>query len=386
MSGEHRSRPKILVLTFTPIDREPRALKQIRYFLDRADVTTAGFGPAPVDGVPHVELESSPPARGLMRVPGAYSGMLALRAYRLFDRVKPRNVSAREKLVGGEWDVVIAHDVATLALAREISPRAGILVDLHEYAPRQNENSRLWRLLIAPYFRWICRTQVTEAAAVTTVGQGIVDEYRRRFGFDSTLVVNATPFQDLSPAPVVTPIRLVHSGIPAAPRKLEVMIDAVKATRTAVTLDLYLIKDGSEYYRSLVDRAGADPRITFQDPVPYAELVGTLNRYDVGLSVIAPTTFNLAWCLPNKFFDFVQARLGVIVGPSPEMVRFVDEYSIGSVARDFGAEALTEVLDTLTPELVESWKAASDRHARTLSSEEQVKIWGSVVDGVLSRA
>jgi len=386
MSAAVSPRARILVLTYTPIDREPRALKQIRHFQHHADVTTAGFGPAPVEDVPHIELDASPPVRGIMRIPGAYTGLLGLRLYRWFDHVKPRNVAAFTRLSGHEWDVIIAHDVQTLALARALSPRKGILVDLHEYAPRQNENSILWRMLIAPYFRWICRVQVPEAAAVTTVGQGIVDEYRRRFGFESTLVVNATPFQALEPGEVSVPIRLVHSGIPAPARKLEVMIEAVKATSTPVTLDLFLIKDGSEYYQQLLDLAGDDDRIQFREPVPYADLVRTLNGYDVGLSVIAPTTFNLAWCLPNKFFDFIQARLGVIVGPSPEMVRFVEQYGIGAVADDFSAAALSRVLDSLTPQKVAEWKEASHRNARELSSEEQVKVWGAEVDSILEHA
>lgn len=380
----HSARPRILVFTFTPIDREPRALKQINYFKDHADVTTAGFGPAPVAGVPHIELDPTPTPRGLMKVPGVYFGLLGLRQFRLFDRFKPRNVSALDRLKDHEWDVIISHDVATLAVARQLKATAGILVDLHEYAPRQLENSFPWRVMIAPYFRWICRTQVPRAAAVTTVGQGIVDEYRKQFGFESTLVVNATPYQELEPAPVGTPIRLVHSGIPAPARKLDIMIEAVKQTKNAVTLDLYLIKDGSAHYDELVALADGDPRISFRDPVPYAELVTTLNRYDVGLSVIAPTTFNLAWCLPNKFFDFVQARLGVVVGPSPEMVRFVNEFGIGAVADDFTPESLTRVLESLTVEQVTAWKQASNENARELSSEEQVKIWGDVVQGVLA--
>ncbi|GAA3927302.1 glycosyltransferase family 1 protein [Microbacterium soli] len=379
-------RPRILVLTHTPIDREPRALKQINYFAQRADVTTAGFGSAPVEGVPHIELESSPATSGLLRIPGLYTLLLGLRQYRLFDKVKPRNRAALPLLQNGEWDVVIAHDVHTLALAQQLTATKGILLDLHEYAPRQNENSFLWRLLIAPYFRWICRTQVPNAAGVTTVGQGIVDEYRRQFGFESTLVVNATPYQELTPGQVGSTIRMVHSGIPAPARKLEAMIEAVKLTRTDVTLDLYLIKDGSAYYDELVALAGDDPRIFFRDPVPYAELVQTLNQYDVGLSVIAPTTFNLAWCLPNKFFDFIQARLGVIVGPSPEMVAFVERYGIGEVAEGFDGAALAKVLDGLTPETVRNWKEQSHENAHALSSEEQVKIWGEVVDGILARA
>src|SRR5690606_14907249 len=98
--------------------------------------------------------------------------------------------------------------------------------------------------------------------------------------------------------------------------------------------------------------AGDDRRIRFCEPVPYDELVQTLNGYDVGLSIFPPTTFNLAWCLPNKFFDFIQARLGVIVGPSPEMKRFVDEYRVGLVLPDFESAPLAAALEALTPERV----------------------------------
>lgn len=383
---EPSDHPRILILTHTPIGREPRALKQIDYFVDRADVTTAGFGRAPRPGVEHIELDPEPKVRGLFRVPGMYPLLLSLRQYPLLEKVRPRTRDAYTKLKDREWDVIIAHDVQTLGLARRLQSRRGILVDLHEYAPRQNEFSTLWRLLIAPYYRWICRTMVPEAASVTTVGQGIVDEYKRIFGFEPTLVVNATPFHDLEPKKPSSPIRLVHSGIPAPARKLEVMIEAVKATTNHVTLDLFLIQDGSAYYEHLVRLADDDPRITFQQPVPYEQLVSTLNEYDVGLSVIAPTTFNLAWCLPNKFFDFVQARLGVVVGPSPEMARFVDRYRIGAVADDFSSDALRRVLDSLNRQQVTEWKRASHDHARELSSDVQVKVWGAEVDRILNQS
>jgi len=118
--------------------------------------------------------------------------------------------------------------------------------------------------------------------------------------------------------------------------------------------------------------------------VPYRDLIRTLNGYDLGLSIFPPTTFNLAWCLPNKFFDFVQARLGVIVGPSPEMVRFVEEYGIGLVLPDFEPSSLAAALESLTAERVAAWKAASAAHAAALSSESQAGIWEELITRVLS--
>lgn len=381
---ETLTRPRVLVMTYTPIAREPRALKQIHLLQKDYEVTTAGFGPAPVSGIEHVQFTVEAAHDGSLFGRLRYPALLALRWYRLLNRLTLRDRAAFSQLSGGEWDVVIAHDVQTVSVANRLRSTRGVLVDLHEYAPRQNEHSFLWRWLIAPYFRWLIRHEVSRAKVVTTVSQGIVDEYRRVFDLETRLVVNATPLQDLLPTPVSWPLRLVHSGIPAPARKLEIMIEAVRQTTADVELDLYLIDDGSPYLDKLKKLAASSDRIRFRDPVPYAELVRTLNGYDVGLSVIAPTTFNLEWCLPNKFFDFIQARLGVIVGPSAEMTRFVNEFGIGAVAKDFTVESLLEVLESLTPELVAEWKNSSMKHARELSSEEQVKVWGDAVEEIIA--
>ncbi len=256
---------------------------------------------------------------------------------------------------------------------------------MHEYAPKQSLPSLKWNLLYQPYYSWLCRTYAARAAAVTTVSSGIVDEYRRVFGFEPTLVVNATPYQDLKIGLVGSPLRLVHSGGIAVQRRLDIMIQGVRESSANVTLDLYLVGGESALMAQLRALAGGDPRIRFREPVPYAELISTLNGYDLGLSIFPPTTFNLAWCLPNKFFDFVQARLDVIVGPSPEMERFVEEYEIGLVLSDFEPSSLAVALESLTAERVAEWKGASGRSVRELSGEEQGKIWGGIVAGMLAR-
>lgn len=380
MSG----RARILVLTYTPFLQEPRALKQVRFLKEAHDVTTAGFGPAPFPDVPHIEIPQGPTYRwGLLgRLLGA--GFLVLHWYRLLAWLNALDRETARLLRGTDWDVVVAHDLKTLDASFALAPRHGVLLDLHEYAPRQAEHDRLWRLLIAPYFTWMCRTQVPRAAAIVTVSQGIVEEYKKQFGFDSTLVVNATPYQDLEPQPTDGPLRLVHSGGVAPQRRLDIMIDGVRGSNADVTLDLYLMDGDPALTEKLKALAGDDARITFRDPVPYKELIRTLNGYDVGLSIFPPTTFNLAWCLPNKFFDFVQARLGVIVGPSPEMSRFVDEYGIGLVLPDFEAASLSAALDALTAEQVAVWKAASADHASALSSESQAAIWERLLAGMLA--
>ena len=234
-------RLRILVLTFTPFVQEPRALKQVRFLRGAHDVTTAGFGAAPFADVPHVEIPELPLQR--WGLPGKLlgAGLLLLHLYRAFAKVKSLDRVAAQLLSDGDWDIVIAHDLKALDAALALQPRHGVVLDLHEYAPRQEEHSFLWRLLIAPYFRWMCCTTVPKAAAIVTVSQGIADEYKRVFGFDSTLVVNATPYADLTARAVGSPLRLVHSGGVAVQRRLDIMIQGVRDSSADVTLDLFLV-------------------------------------------------------------------------------------------------------------------------------------------------
>lgn len=377
-------RLRVLVLTFAPVSSGPRPLKQIRALQERYAITTAGVGPAPAGIDDHIELQKGESA-GFIRK-WLFIAALTLRLHRLAFWASSRNQDAWNKLRDREWDIILNHDVATMTLALRLRARVGVLTDLHEYAPRQAEHDWKWRTLVAPYFRWICRNEVPKADAITSVAGGIAETYLKEYGLATSVVVNATPFYDLEPTPVGTPIRLVHSGVSVPARQIHVMIEAVRDTSADVTLDLFLVNSDHAYYRRLVELSATTDRVTMNEPVPYDQLVGTLNQYDVGLAIFAPVTFNLEWCLPNKFFDYIQARLGVIVGPSPEMVRYINEYGMGSVAPGFDAASLGVALDALTPEAVTHWKQRSVEHAEALSGEHQVEVWVNLVDEIAARA
>src|SRR5690606_41861218 len=62
-------------------------------------------------------------------------------------------------------------------------------------------------------------------------------------------------------------------------RQLEVLLDAVAATYTPLNLDLLLMPNDPPYIEELRARAVEGVRVL--DPVPYAELVSTLNGYDL---------------------------------------------------------------------------------------------------------
>lgn len=375
-----RVRPRLLILSFSPIASDARVLKQVRLFTPDYDVTTCGYGPAPDGVVEHLRIADDAKSWRL------HPRWLLLRQFRRVYEANAAVRAARALLAGHEFDVVLADDADTVPLARSIAPGDRVHVDLHEYAPRQKEELPRWRRFVAPYVRWEVR-RARGAASVTTVGQGLADEYRRRFGLQTEVVTNAAPYAELAPTPVDPdgPLRLVHSGAGLRSRNLHLMIDAVRLAQRPATLDLYLTANDPALIGELREQAARVPGVRVCDPVPYAELIATLNAYDVGVFVLPPVNFNYRWALPNKLFDFVQARLAIVIGPSPEMARVVERHDLGVVAPDFTARGLAAALDGLTPDDVARFKSASDAAARELSAERQVEAWKRAVDTIAGR-
>lgn len=370
-------RPTLLIISFSHLVNDARLLKQIEAFRLDYRVVTCGYGPTPNGVVEHIRLAEEYPVWAYDRL------SLILRQYKRAYWQNPAIADARKRLSGREFDVILANDVDPMGIALELNPTYGVHADLHEYSPRQKEDLLRWRLFVAPFVSWMVRTFVTQANSWSTVSGGLAREYHRVFGFEPQVVTNATPGRDFEVEPVGKPIRLVHSGAALRDRKLEIMIDALEQTNSAVTLDLYLTHNDPAYVQELRERSVQLPTLTVHDPVPYAQLVETLHAYDVGVFVLEPLNFSYRWALPNKLFDFVQARLGMVVGPSPEMVSLVQEHGFGAISDSFTAADLAAQFDALTLDKVTDWKHAANAAAYALSAETQTAKWRIAIERLL---
>lgn len=372
-------RPRILCISLSPLRSDSRVLRQIGVLTEFGDVTTVGFGEAPDGVAEHIRVPD-----GLPTLPQTPLGVLglALRRWRASEIAAPAMRFAQRALAGREFDLVVANEARALGLAHAVAAGAPVWADMHEWAPEERTHILSWRLLVAPLMVHLCATYLPRSAAVSAVCDSIARLYDAEFGVATRVMRNAGPWRDLAPStPVDGRIRLVHSGTAVHGRRIELMIDVVRRLDDRFTLDLYLMPagDGGAYLRFLRERAGGDPRITFHDPVPPATLPDVLNGYDVGVFWIPPTHTNARFALPNKFFDFVQARLAVAVGPSVEMASLVERFGLGAVSDGFEVEDCVASIQALTPERIAAAKRASDAAARELSFETD----GETARGIL---
>jgi glycosyltransferase involved in cell wall biosynthesis len=374
---------RVLLLTFTDLSRDPRVRRHVEALRGEHEIVTCARG-TPPDGVAsHVQLPEH--ADHMPLSPAGVAALLAGRNATAYERV-PAVRETRAALTGADFDVLVANDAVTLPVGLEVAGDRPVVADLHEYAPLEMEEDWRWRLLFQRFAHWICTTYLPSAAAVTTVSPGLADRYRQEFGVDAHVVTNAGPTRNSTGnRPTGRPIRVVHSGNANPNRGIEVMIEAA-AGLDGVQLDLFLVPAPrtGRYLHRLKAIANAAPNVRVLDPVPMDQVVAAMETYDVGLYALQPTSFNNLHALPNKFFDFVQAGLAVVIGPSPDMAELVRQHDLGLVARGFDQHSVRLALKELTTTAVDRWRKNVRSSRGLLSSERQADVLRSVIQEVLA--
>lgn len=361
--------PSVLVLSFSDLARDPRVSRQIDWLASEFSVIAAGTGRPSRSDVRFIPVAA---------VLGGKAAK-AMRGLRLLARRHEKVYwntfgSAFAALEGERPDLLIANDLDALPLMIRLGEIAHspVLFDAHEYAPREFDDSLRWRLLRAPYAIELTKEYLPRAAAVTTVGTAIADEFASLTGVRPEVITNAPSYHpELSPRPAGADgkIRLIHHGGAIASRKIENMLEIAPRLEGRFEFNFMLVENEPAYAAKLKAMAANSPNVHFRPAVPMPELSANLNQYDVGVYLLEPTNFNNKNALPNKFFEFLQGRLAIAIAPTPEMARIVKATGAGVVADDFRPESLAKVINAMTADDVNRHKQAAHAAAREYSAE-----------------
>jgi glycosyltransferase involved in cell wall biosynthesis len=373
---------KVLVISFSDLIHDARVSRQVDFIKRNYQVTVAAYGGKENNGYELIRIEKT---KFTLKHKLISSFFLIFRlhdkAYSLLYQYK----SLIEKLKQ-PFDLIIANDVESLPMAFALKGSAKIIFDAHEYAPRHFEDRLMWRIFFQPFNIYLCKKYIPLVDAMTTVGKGLANEYHKNFGVLPQVITNATWYSEIEPSPTENnKIKLIHHGGSTPSRKLELMIEMMKHLDDRFTLDLMLIipqmasSKTSNYINHLKQLAASDPRIRFLPPMKSEELVTFINRYDIGVFLLPPVNFNYANTLPNKLFDFIQARLAIAIGPTPEMAEIVNKYDIGVVSEDFTPIKLAAKLNALTEEKLRLYKEQSRVAAKELCAEKNEILLKSII-------
>lgn len=250
------------------------------------------------------------------------------------------------------WHAVDLTGLAALGLAG-IGSEARLIYDSHELFLESGSAARMpgparWALGRAE------RRLARRADAVITVNLSIADELARRYGVDSTVVMNSPLLSDVC-RPGLMRARLglgarpvlLHHGSLSDGRGIRHTIDALRLLPAEVAL--VLLGEGPlvPWIREQQDQPDLAGRLFWHPAVALGELLSWVVDADLGLMLFEPTELNFMYATPNRLFDCVVAGVPVVASDFPEFRRIVKGEGIGEVCDPSDDQAIAETIGRL---------------------------------------
>lgn len=393
---------RVLIISYTNLDTDPRILRQIEFFGQKYEIYTAGLKPSlhkyekHFIQLPQVWIVEKPfeikfHKNFPLPIRKVFSALVRL-IY--FIRSSPRmlklilingtplgyenkywdilKIEAVKKLSEFNYDLIIANDLSALPLGVRIKEKmvAKLYFDAHEYAPLEYDNNPIWLKKESPYLTYLVKKYISATDYRTTIGNMIANKFLELTGLNFDVVYNAPVKYSLTPNNSNDHIiRCVHHGIAAPIRRIENMIDAFCELNNNFELHLYLMNNDTKYYEFLKEKIKTTTNVFLHDPVPTRDLPFVINKYDVMLNFIPPVNFNYTCGLPNKFFESIQARIMLVCGPLEEQKYLIEKYNLGLVGDGFESKHIIEVLKNLNRQQIEIFKQNANKAADIFCAE-----------------
>jgi len=285
-----------------------------------------------------------------------------------------------------QFELVIACDIDSISSFLNSNNRARLIGDMHEHAPTELANSPGWTERVGNYRRWQCETYLSQVKDVMTVSPALARLFESEFELSKVNVVrNVSPYYPrIQPANYESPRNFIHHGIAAPIRKLEEHIALAAALGSEYSVSMLLKPVEFEYYRFLKNCEKIVRNFHLLSPVEPMKMISEIRRFDAGIYLLNPETPQLQVTLPNKFFEFIQARLPVFSGGLTEIDTLIDQYGIGVKLGTFdgieAAEVIKENMDL-------NWKSIQenlDVAAKELSAEAEFTKVSTKIEELLS--
>lgn len=247
-------------------------------------------------------------------------------------------------------DVLVANDLDSLLANFLVSRirRKPLIYDSHEYFTEVPE--LLGRPIVRAIWTWLERVLVPKVSAAYTVSESIAEVYREQYKVDFKVVRNLPvcaqgekyEHQEKQPG---MPKVILYQGAMNLGRGIE---SAIRAMQFVDGAELWLAGDGdiTLQLQEMVYELELDNKVKFLGRLPLQELKEITRQADLGISLEEDLGLNYRFALPNKLFDYIQARVPVVVSNLPEMKRVVEHYQVGMVAETHQRKELAALFQT----------------------------------------
>lgn len=275
-----------------------------------------------------------------------------------------------------KFDVITSNDLDTLPagfLASKLKKKK-LIFDSHELFPEvpelvgRNFVKKIWELMEKLFYPGIKYSY--------TVCDSIASFYKKKYGMNMQVIRNL-PVQKKTPDVKVNLKQsnekiILYQGAVNVGRGLELVIRSMNYIDNA---RFFIIGEGDilEKLRKMVNDTGLVNKVFFTGRIPVIELHSYTVQADIGISLEENLGLNYYYALPNKLFDYIQAKVPVLVSDFPEMGALVKKYDIGQTTASVNPEELADIIKKMLSETedIKRWKINLDKAADELCWEKE---------------
>ncbi|HOH99060.1 MAG TPA: glycosyltransferase [Bacteroidales bacterium] len=279
--------------------------------------------------------------------------------------------------------LLVSNDLDTLPANYLIHKIKGIPVvfDSHEYftGVPELQNRPIPRKTWKAIERWI----FPKLEHTITVNDSIASLFEQEYGHRPRVVRNL-------PERIETPV-IIDRSILRLPQGRPLLLmqgsginvrrgaeEAVMAMQYLPDTNLLIIGGGDVMPRlhELVTRLDLEDQVYFLPRMPHTELVKFTAAADIGLSLDKGDNINYRFSLPNKLFDYIQARIPVLGSDLPEVRRIIETYEIGEISENHDPAHIAHKIKTMLsdPEKTAFWKEKLNIAASELCWENEAPV------------
>jgi glycosyltransferase involved in cell wall biosynthesis len=275
-------------------------------------------------------------------------------------------------------DVLLANDLDTLPANYLISKikRKKLILDIHEYFTETPEvfSRKKVRFVWQCIEKWFIRG----IDAGYTVSGSIAEIYHQKYNLSLQLIRNVPVKllpKSIEKNEVEVPYILYQGNLNVG-RGIELII---RSLAYLSEVKFYIAGAGTELsqLKKTVAELSLQDRVLFLGKISPDQLKKITLHASVGISMEEPLGLSYKFALPNKLFDYIQARVPVLVSDLPEMKSIVIKYKLGLVAFDRSPANIASLLNIMIfdRELSRIWKSNLEIAAEELCWEmESLKL------------
>ena len=281
-------------------------------------------------------------------------------------------------------DLLFSNDLDTLPANYLVSAirKVKLIYDSHEYFTEVPELVN--RPAVRKIWSRVERMFLPHLKYAVTVSPSIATVYREKYGTEFRVVRNLPQSRE----PLVDgSLRelyggkyiIIYQGSLNVGRGLELLVRAMRFIDDAVLL---MAGDGDirKKLEKMVGDLKLGDRIHMLGRMHPEDLYPITSNADIGISLEEDLGLNYRYALPNKLFDYIQARIPVLCSDLPEMKAVVENYQVGIVTSERDPEALADIIKGMLHDRRQGrWRDSLEKAAEELCWEKESKVLDEMV-------